>query len=65
MAQPRFGQKLVSATEIRIDDRIFRATKVGGDLMMLVHGLTFERRDGQSFLVFSGSTYALDPSAVG
>lgn len=48
-----------------LQGRSRRSTQLGGDLMMLVHGLTFERRDGQSLLVFSGPTYALDPSAVG
>lgn len=63
--QPSFGQKLVRANEIRTGDRIFRATKAGGDLMMVAHEMLFEHRGSQSLLVFSGPTYPLGLSEVG
>jgi hypothetical protein len=65
MTQPKFGQKLVTASEVGKDDRIFRKTETGGELMMLVQDLSWAVRDGQSSISYTGPTFALNPSKVG
>ena len=65
MTQPEYGQKLVSATEVRADDRIFRKTAEGVELMMLVDDLGFEITKTEKTLSYTGRAFRLESSAVG
>lgn len=65
MTQPKFGQKLVSASEVGGGDRIFRKTSDGVELMMLVDDLGFKITQTEKTLSYTGRAFRLDPSAVG
>ncbi|SCX15277.1 hypothetical protein [Mycolicibacterium fluoranthenivorans] len=65
MTQPQYGQKLVSATDVRGGDRIFRKTKEGVELMMLVDDLGFKTTQTEHTLSYTGLATRLNPSRVG
>jgi hypothetical protein len=55
----------VHAAELRPGDGILRSTVTGGHREMVIDDIDMRYEAGQSMLLFTGSTYALDPGTDG
>lgn len=55
----------VHAAELRPGDGILRSTVSGGHRELVIDDIDMRSEAGQSMLLFTGSTYALDPAFAG